>query len=139
EDIYQKSPFNYDQTAESEYELYNSEKESLVVKQENLIEKYNELTNSVNLFKTAVEELERRQDYFVRIQDMVPFEDGQWDNIKPMNDVHRYRDAIEKQQRKIVDRKQEIQNNIWNLKDDAQKTENAHLIHSLKQFIKIFE
>lgn len=132
-------PYEYGQAAESEYQLHQNTKDSLNHKQEKLTKELEETKNTIFRINTALEELERRKGLFVRVQSTTSFEDGEWSNSRPMDDVHKYNNAIDKQQRAINSKEQKIQTNIWNLRDDAQKTGNNHLIHSIGQFIQIFE
>lgn len=143
EELYSKTisvePYEYGQATESEYQLHQRTKDSLSHKQKKLTNELEETKNTIFRINTALEELERQKDLFVRVQSTSPFEEGEWSNSRPMDDVHKYNNAIVKQQGAINKREQKIQTNIWNLRDDAQKTGNEHLIYSIGQFIQIFE
>lgn len=132
-------PYEYGQDAESEYQLHQRERESIIYKREKFTHELEDIRNDELRIQTALEELERREELFVQIHHATPFEDEEWSSTKPMDDVHKYSNAIENKQRLVQKRERTIQENIWKLRDDAQKTGNHHLIHSIGQFIKIFE
>lgn len=134
-----EGPFEYGPAAESEYELYQSERESLKFKHEELTRKSNKIETMNIHFNNAIDELNRQEEFFVQIKNTLPFEDEEWDSSNPMNDVYKYVNAIRKEQKEIKESQQQIKDNIWNLKSDTEKTGNNHLIHSMSQFIRIFE
>lgn len=138
-DTVSAEPFEYSPVAESEYKTYQTTKDSLVYKRKKLTSRLEKIKNFMIRLNTALEELERRKSFFVHIQEIVAFEAGEWDASKPMDDVHKYNSAIENQQRKISNRERKIQTNIWSLREDAQQTDNKHLLYSINQFIQIFD
>lgn len=123
----------------AEYTLFISEYELSLSNIDKLETREGAAKKQLELNRMAIEETEEGRDFLMGEEYAQPLNDGEWNKVKPIMDVRKYRGQIQNKIEMLVDKRADLKEETRKLADNVKETGNSSLSQMTYEITKIIE